>query len=529
MKHARKIIFVIILIFSFAFSLLLGACANDKNEKELREIESVFDHIAKESLANTGSDTDDLSDPDTNDLSQPEVGEHVYVVIPMNAAAELAAKAQELVDGLYVKTELLTTLKYDNEHTSSPSGTLEILVGNTNRLESQNAVSLLKQNDYVCRWDTGNLVICGGSDKATVDALEKFIMEILPFSSKYSLMDKNAGFESFESDDSEKEDESEQVKKVSTINGYNIDEFSIVYNSENKYEERKIAEILSAVISERTGYLLDVVSDSVGSEEGKTITLEVDGSLEPSIERKDASLLLRGCNGYSLSFVVEKFIDLIDANIQSDVLTLVCGEKMNVEKTSFSFDIMTYVVKKTDDADVLIELLDLLTVAKEDVCVIYNLDETLYQRMSENLSARYKVCRERNMAVFYKPSVVKRVTAVFGSDVGDFEIEFHAGEKIKYRYFTSADNSELEKFTSKTVCFVASDAQNVKASPFDLIVQGKTTLNSKTVEYKLLAGDFVCAVNDSLDVKSTSFKLSCSVRLCVNVSDGLLALNDSLK
>ena len=526
MKRARKIIFAIILIFSFAFSLLLGACANDKNEKELREIESVFDHIAKESLANTGSDTDDLSDPETNDLSQPEVGEHVYVVIPMNATSELAAKAQELVDGLCVKTELLTTLKYDNEHTSFPSGTIEVLVGNTNRLESQNAVSLLKQNDYVCRWDTGNLVICGGSDKATVDALEKFISEILPFSSKYSLMEKDGGFEF---DGMESEAETEQVKKVSTINGYSIDEFSIVYNSENKYEERKIAEILSAVISARTGYLLDVLSGDGASKEGKTITLAVDGALEPSIESKDGSLFLRGCNGYSLSFVVEKFIDLIDANIQSDVLTLVCGEKMNLEKTSFSFDIMTYVVKKSDDADALIELLDLLTVAKEDVCVIYNLDETLYQRMSENLSAKYKLCRERNMAVFYKPSVVKSVTSTSGSDVSDFEIEFLAGEKIKYRYFSSANNSEMEKFTSKTVCFVASDAQNVSASPFDLIAQGKTTFNSKTVEYKFLSGDFVCAVNDSLALKNTSFKLSCSVRFCVNVSDQLLNLNDSLQ
>ena len=55
----------------------------------------------------------------------------------------------------------------------------------------------MKTNDYLCRWDDGALVICGRSDSATVFAIDKFIVDILPTSSQYSLMFADAHFELF--------------------------------------------------------------------------------------------------------------------------------------------------------------------------------------------------------------------------------------------------------------------------------------------------------------------------------------------
>ena len=174
-----KISFIILIVLSCVL-LIISCGKSDKNKEELEEIESIFEHIAKESeLANTETETE------TQTETQTDVGEHLYVVIPERSSSALSTKAQELVDGLAEQTGLLVTLKYDNVHESSPTGTCEILIGNTNRLESQNAAVLLKENEYLCRWDTGKIVICGGGDEASVDSLERFIVEVLPGATRY--------------------------------------------------------------------------------------------------------------------------------------------------------------------------------------------------------------------------------------------------------------------------------------------------------------------------------------------------------
>ena len=123
----------------------------------------------------------------TNDVSLGETAftEHIYVVIPKECSGELSLKARELVDKLKEQTGIIVTLKYDNEFNSNPKSSCEILVGGTDRLASKNALDVLKNDEYLCRWDNGAIVICGRSEQATVDALSRFITDILPTSSKY--------------------------------------------------------------------------------------------------------------------------------------------------------------------------------------------------------------------------------------------------------------------------------------------------------------------------------------------------------
>ena len=120
--------------------------------------------------------------------------EHIYVIISNGCSGELSLKARELTNLISEKTGILTSLKYDNELTVIPVGSCEIALGNTNRLVSDNALDVLRYGEYLCRWDDGTLVICGRSDFDTTVAIDRFIDEILPICSKYSLMPAEAHF-----------------------------------------------------------------------------------------------------------------------------------------------------------------------------------------------------------------------------------------------------------------------------------------------------------------------------------------------
>ena len=63
---------------------------------------------------------------------------------------------------------------------AAPTDTPEILVGSTNRLESPTEGEL-RMNDFVIRFQNNRLVICGGSDSATLRAAEFFIENFIDY------------------------------------------------------------------------------------------------------------------------------------------------------------------------------------------------------------------------------------------------------------------------------------------------------------------------------------------------------------
>lgn len=526
----------------FAFVVFTACGDSNKNEEELKEIESIFDHIAMESELNSKTESESESESETETEteteSQEKIGEHLYVVIPELSSAELSSKAQKLVDEVADKTGLLTTLKYDNVHTSSPTGTCEILLGNTNRLESQNAIVLLKENDYICRWDTSKLVICGGSDGATVEAVQRFITEIVPTSTQYSLMGKNSGFEQIDGiveDTASNEDEATVLD--STINGYCINEFSIVYDSNNRFGEKMMAEILRDVIKSRSGYLLDVISsEKITDKTVKMITLSVDERVTSGIENINGNIELKGANGYTLSIVVSEFIEDIDESTDNGVITLTIDKKINASKTFSDIRLMTYFVKKLGDAQSLLELLDVLALDKNDVYVIANIDEKLYENVSRNLPKGYTIYKapsfSKGIAVVYKVGYLKNISAKSKEHSLDLEFELSDGEKLRYSYFVNVD-SELastlfDSSMPKTICFFE-NADSFETFGLKTVIQGNSTLNYKAVNYKMMIGDFICEDTNSLTVKNTYEKLSCFAKIYINVSDRLLNLYNSLE
>ena len=168
----------------------------------------------------------------------------------------LSLKARELSDAIASRTGITVSLKYDSELRTAPSGALEILLGNTDRLASKNAIDVLKKGDYLCRWDNGAVVICGRSDEATVSCIEKFMSDVLPGMTNSYIMSKDACIENI----------AEYAVSRIYLQYHNKFfhciqfDYTILFQKGNA-DEKRIALALRDLISERSGYFLDVESD----------------------------------------------------------------------------------------------------------------------------------------------------------------------------------------------------------------------------------------------------------------------------
>ena len=562
-----KRIFASVLICALSISLF-GSCGDSDEKEKSAQIESIFNEIEIEQESESVSESERES--------QTEASEHVYVLIPKESSSQLANRALDLVEMLREKTGLLVDLKYDNEYSSFPSGTCEVLIGHTNRLESENALAMLKTEDYVCRWDTGALVLCGGSEEATLEAIDLFISNILPKATKYSIMADNDGFEfvegKFESSnsdvsgsdseigsgfeesatsselesetvvgsesalESEAESKPEETRpKRSTFNGYVIDEFLIVYDVENGHGERNAAEILRALISARSGYLLDVVpSDAINSRTGKTISVLYDENASPYIESVEKNIVIKGSNLYNLALAVAEFVERMDKATQDGVITFNCEERIEVEKDSFDFSITTYFMKKSSEYNSLLELLDAIGRADRDVCVLLDISETVKQRMSLNMPNNYALYEiealSKSFFVLYNSKTVSSLVSRVDDDKKsvELEIKFINGETIKYFYLLNSalPVTELER---KSVYFFEGDGIDSEMFADAILSEGAAALDSSSLSYKIAVGNMLYEYDGGAKVNNTEFKLECSVSLATDIPARLLALTDSLK
>ena len=170
MKKYLLLIAVLTMILALAF--LFTACR--KEESGLDEFEQL--------ILSTSS-------PEENGEAFTNA---IYVVIPHDSGFMLAERAKILADDISDKTGIKTFLKYDSEPTVD--GTFELLVGYTSRLISKENIEPLRDEDYICRYDRGSIVLGGKSERSTLAAIQKFNDDILPGASYAALMSENAHF-----------------------------------------------------------------------------------------------------------------------------------------------------------------------------------------------------------------------------------------------------------------------------------------------------------------------------------------------
>ncbi len=138
----------------------------------------------------------------------------------------------------------------------------EILIGNTNRPESQKALEGLKYNDYVVKIEGNKIVLNGYSPEAQQEAVDYFINEIL------SDIEKGTDF-AFTSDYNHVH-KAEYPMDAVTFAGEEIYPYSIVLPADGDLLKTEFAYKLQQLLADKTGYYLSVVKEA--SE--KSITIE---------------------------------------------------------------------------------------------------------------------------------------------------------------------------------------------------------------------------------------------------------------
>lgn len=480
MKFLNKI--KVACLFAIIFCLCFSACA-----KKTGNIDDIFSQL-------------EISDAET-ETEIPAFTEHIYIIIPSGASGELAIKARELADKIEAKTEILTSLKYDNELTVVPRNSCEVLIGNTNRLASENALDVLRTDEYLCRWDDGAIVICGRNDGATQIAIDRFINEILPLSSKYSLMQSDAKFEFY----------CDYAVESVKLNGYDLYDYVLTYAKSNKNQEKTMAFALRDYINSKSGYLLEVLADDeITSKDGRFISLQ-GASKENALALNEKGIALQGVNSYMLSLAVMRFINDFEANINSNLIELNYYEKISIEDTKTSFQTSVCFVKdnSTEPFEPIYNLLGVLRAEDMGVCFIANPNDAMREDFSFNIKEPIKLNEvligEREILVAYNEQNLKQINITVDENnlFVKAEIETLCGEKIYFIYIIDSEyviNSDLITENCAVFCENPSKTEYSENEGIPFFKSGSFSISDNEMGYLYVSGENVmasqCKVND---------------------------------
>lgn len=184
----------------------------------------------------------------------------------------------------------------------------EILLGGTNRSQSVSAAESLDAGDFIIEAVDNKIVICGGSDKATVAAMEYF--------RAHCLVDGKAVIEG-------KIEQRKQYSVVdATIGGVPVEQFTIVYPYRATNNEGKnVAQSLQNMLLEYTGKKLEIVNDKQAAAAHEIIigetTREYSGELykkaygayDYHIEFKDGRMYFAG-ESFGLQYCIKYLVDV---------------------------------------------------------------------------------------------------------------------------------------------------------------------------------------------------------------------------
>lgn len=493
----------ICLIMIFCILIFVASCSQNKSN-----IDEVFSEL-------------EFASDSEGEITETSFVEHIYVIISEGCSGELSLKARELADKIQEKTGLLTSLKYDNELKSAPKNACEILIGNTDRLASKNAIDVLRKDEYLCHWDNGAIVICGRSDDSTILAVEKFINEIIPSASKYSLMHSAAHFE-YRCD--------YEIKNI-TINGYDLYDYVFVYPAENKFCEADMAMLLRDFINSKSGYFLDVIADDrITSQTCRVIYLSA-GQKENAIVPYEYGVALFGDSSYSLSLTVAKFIDCIKKNVKDGAVEIGYAEAVGVESVDTSFVASFCFVKENAQNPIgpFESLMALIGNNETGICFIANPDEFLIKDVSDSILPPIKLQKvnlgERVILIAYDENRLKSIDVAIG------ESEKHVSVSIETRFeeklcFTYTLNGEIPAVEANTVvlCENCSDIENDRLC---LAAEGKETLPSGEVKCALLCDKNLLVNNANEIIRNDENLFAFTLKSKLLCSD--IFLNDALK
>ena len=223
------------------------------------------------------------------------------VIISREASGELISRASKLCFEIKKQTGVDALLFYDDETLISKEDTHEVVVGNTMRIASRVLLKGLRRDDYICTVSGERTVIGGRSDSATVSALDRFLRELLPMATEQRLLNEGGGF-SFRG--------SYDIEWVS-LDGVELSEYSLEVLDYSDGAALNTAYSLKRAISEKTGYVLDVIT---GRAEGRKISLDIQSGLNPEIayiEKNEMGITVTAGEARGLGYGAEYLCEVL--------------------------------------------------------------------------------------------------------------------------------------------------------------------------------------------------------------------------
>lgn len=301
MKSKRHT-FLLLTIVALLLCNVLCGCNDEKNPP------------LEESADSQSESLQETDEPTSPELVIAEKGTSIFhLVRPENASTEIvdaSKKVYEALAAVGINVEFGVDWE-DYDADPKDRYRYEILIGHTNREESDALGKELLNEDYVIATQNDKLVICGGGDEATAIACSRFIADYV-MNCKGSIVLQRG----------------ELLRYTTTyditafkLDGVDVKDYSIVYTV---FTYKEAATRLRDEIAKYTGRVFPVVTMSkagdkriiVGAPENASAVAPCtaekffalpDNSTNHVIEQKDGTLLLAGKNEYAVLDAVETF------------------------------------------------------------------------------------------------------------------------------------------------------------------------------------------------------------------------------
>lgn len=344
-----------------------------------------------------------------NDTVHTPLAEQMYVILPANAGGTLVDRAEELTEALKEKTGIDTTLRYDDSPLPFRDDSAFILLGYTDLEPSREAISPLKRDDYLCRWDgeMRTLLLGGKSDAATIAAIDRFTETLLPYADASLLMSADQAF---------LVSAAYPISEV-TLNGHSLGSYVISCPKTPKAETVKIATALREALSDRCGFYLDIVYETPKADAERRIRL----SESPSEDGKSHIL----SDGTRITVIAQSMYDraeaaaclvsLIVPSDATDTVTLTLPDSTEVSLSQTDLALLPSRLPNgfASTSDTLSTLYDAVNAVKEsDVALVPTdaLSTSTYEALTNSLTGYEILGKEDSIALSpllcYRPDVL---------------------------------------------------------------------------------------------------------------------------
>ncbi len=213
-----------------------------------------------------GTSTGDAAEQIARLLLVSEGKSDYKIIYPENCSEYLFSSVKLLGEALKNYTGARLSQEGDFLPRDTQPGEYEILVGQTNRAESEKMVEKLSAGGYAVEADGTKLVLCGKEEEGTASAVDYFIRHFLSNNRELFYGIKN-GTLNFGTDQNYLYNREYPLHSV-TINGTELKDCKILVPKDG-YVETMIAGILQDHIQTYYGYTLEIVTDdqpAVGTE-----------------------------------------------------------------------------------------------------------------------------------------------------------------------------------------------------------------------------------------------------------------------